>query len=204
MRKRFTNSKVLIAIGAGVFLSWFTSSASAGFVTIYDNLAETTADGVGLTQIPAQSFSTGKRSVTSLEVLTLLTGFSDLGDFTVTLTSDLFGKPDPNYIDYQLNSVLNLPGAYPAFFNDVLSADTRYWIVVGGPTSAEWAYATNTSGVGVQGQPWTGAATGPYQMQVIVSAPELSTWALMLVGFAGLGFAAYHRSPKPRLATKAG
>ena len=29
------------------------------------------------------------------------------------------------------------------------------------------------------------------------SVPELSTWALMLLGFAGLGFAGYRTSRKP-------
>ena len=29
---------------------------------------------------------------------------------------------------------------------------------------------------------------------VIISVPEPSTWAMMLIGFAGLGFAAYRRA----------
>jgi hypothetical protein len=35
-----------------------------------------------------------------------------------------------------------------------------------------------------------------YVDNVVVSAPELSTWAMMLLGFGGLGFAGYRRAPK--------
>jgi hypothetical protein len=34
---------------------------------------------------------------------------------------------------------------------------------------------------------------GPYDVIVNASVPELSTWAMMLLGFAGLGFAGYQR-----------
>ena len=42
---------------------------------------------------------------------------------------------------------------------------------------------------------------GPALDNVAVSAvPELSTWAMMLLGFAGIGFLAYRRSQKTKLA----
>ena len=45
------------------------------------------------------------------------------------------------------------------------------------------------------------AAFGPALDNVTVQAvPELSTWAMMLLGFAGLGFVAYRRSKKVKLA----
>jgi hypothetical protein len=59
------NMKLLGAAGAAVFLSW-VAPAPAGIVTLYDNLGATTAGGIGLTDIPSQSFSTGKYAVTSL------------------------------------------------------------------------------------------------------------------------------------------
>lgn len=43
---------------------------------------------------------------------------------------------------------------------------------------------------------------GPALDNVSVSAvPELSTWAMMLLGFAGVGFVAYRKSKKVKLAT---
>jgi hypothetical protein len=186
------NMKLLSVTAAVVFMSC-VSPVSAGQVTLYDNLGATTAGGIGLTDIPFQSFSTEKYAVSSLEVIVYLTGVSDFGDFTVTLTSDKSGAPNPTPIDFQANSVFDLPGDYFSFFNDALNPDTRYWIVVGGPTSAQWAYATDSSGIGVAGQPWgvsSGSnASGPFQMEVLATVPEASTWAMMLVGLAGLSYA---------------
>ena len=34
---------------------------------------------------------------------------------------------------------------------------------------------------------------------VLAAVPELSTWAMMLLGFAGVGFMAYRRKSKPAL-----
>jgi hypothetical protein len=33
-----------------------------------------------------------------------------------------------------------------------------------------------------------------------VATPELSTWAMMVLGFAGLGYAGYRRAREPRAA----
>jgi PEP-CTERM motif len=41
---------------------------------------------------------------------------------------------------------------------------------------------------------------GPAQRTVESAVPEPSTWALMLLGFAGVGFLAYRRKSKPALA----
>jgi hypothetical protein len=40
---------------------------------------------------------------------------------------------------------------------------------------------------------------GKNQTTVELAVPEPSTWALMLIGFAGLGFAAYRRKSKSAL-----
>jgi PEP-CTERM motif-containing protein len=191
------NMKLVGAAGAAVFMNW-VSPAPAGIVTLYDNLGATTSGGIGLPDIPFQSFSTGKYAVTSLQLNVFLTGVADFSDFTVALTSDKSGAPNPAYIDYQIDSISSLPRLYFFFFNDPLSADTRYWIVVGGPTSAQWAYASNFSGGGVAGELWgvsSGSDSGgPLQMQVLASVPEPSACVMMLLGFAGLGFAGYRRA----------
>jgi hypothetical protein len=132
-----------------------------------------------------------------LQLNVLLTGVADFSDFTVTLTSDKSGAPNSTYVDYQPAFVSSLPSLYFFFFNDVLRADTRYWIVVSGPTSAQWAYASNSSGVGVAGELWGVSSgsndSGPLQMQILASIPEPSTWAMMLLGFAGLPHAGYRK-----------
>jgi hypothetical protein len=45
-----------------------------------------------------------------------------------------------------------------------------------------------------------GAVTAKDHIQkTSTSVPEASTWGMMLLGFAGLAYAAYRRSAKPRL-----
>jgi hypothetical protein len=41
---------------------------------------------------------------------------------------------------------------------------------------------------------FTGSGTFTGTMTPVISVPESSTWALMVIGFAGLGFAGYYRS----------
>ena len=40
----------------------------------------------------------------------------------------------------------------------------------------------------------TGAAAGPESFSAINGVPEPSSWAMMILGFAGVGFMAYRRS----------
>jgi hypothetical protein len=60
---------------------------------------------------------------------------------------------------------------------------------VGGPTSDIIRLFDN---------PLNGAAMITFQSDPIV--PESSTWAMMIIGFAGLGFAAYRRARRPAVA----
>ena len=41
------------------------------------------------------------------------------------------------------------------------------------------------------------------KIETIVGTPEPSTWAMMLLAFAGLGFAGYRRTKTPRTAFSA-
>jgi hypothetical protein len=46
---------------------------------------------------------------------------------------------------------------------------------------------------------FSGGATSFSNFSVTESVPEPSTWAMMLLGFAGIGFMAYRRNSKPAL-----
>jgi hypothetical protein len=43
--------------------------------------------------------------------------------------------------------------------------------------------------------------SGSLQVSVTAAVPEPSTWAMMMLGFASLGFMAYRRKSKPALMT---
>ncbi len=112
--------------------------------------------------------------------------------------------------------VASLPAAwtverYRQFAGVELNPNSLYWIEVRveGGSVIEWGTTDDVSGPGVAGNylAWFGTNDGfflnngvqPYasdqalQMEVLDAVPEPSTWAMMLVGFAGLGFAG-HRS----------
>jgi hypothetical protein len=90
------------------------------------------------------------------------------------------------------------------FSSIALAADTRYWIELSTSTgSLEWAYTAANDGIGVAneynfsaGSVSANQAFTPYQMRIGSAVPEPSTWALMLAGFAGLGFVGYRSSRK--------
>ncbi len=55
-------------------------------------------------------------------------------------------------------------------------------------------YSTSSAATGSGSEPLQ--VTAPLQVSDV---PEPSTWAMMLLGFAGVGFMAYRRKPKPAL-----
>ena len=98
---------------------------------------------------------------------------------------------------------------YNQFAGVELNPNSLYWIEVkvDGQSVVEWGLTHDVSGPGVAGNylAWAGTDDGfflnkgvqPFasdqalQMEVLAATPEPSTWAMMLVGFAGLGFAGY-------------
>jgi hypothetical protein len=97
---------------------------------------------------------------------------------------------------------------FDQFAGVALDPNSLYWIEVrvDGRSIVEWGLTDDVSGPGVAGNylAWFGTDDGfflnngvqPFpgnqalQME-IEAAPEPSTWAMMLLGFAGLGFAGY-------------
>jgi PEP-CTERM motif len=98
---------------------------------------------------------------------------------------------------------------YDQFAGVELNPNSLYWIEVrvDGQSVIEWGMTHEVSGPGVAGNylAWFGTDDGfflnngvqPFasdqalQMEVLAATPEPSTWAMMLIGFAGLGFAGY-------------
>jgi hypothetical protein len=105
-------------------------------------------------------------------------------------------------VDKELSASLSVVNFPLAKF--LLPADQTYWIWLVGyddKTTAEWSFTNKTAGVGVAGQSYFYNGTvfpnsaGPFQMEIIgVAVPEPSTWAMIALGFAGLGLAGYRAS----------
>jgi hypothetical protein len=102
---------------------------------------------------------------------------------------------------------------YDQFAGVELDPDSLYWIEVrvDGRSVVEWGLTHDVSGPDVKGNylAWFGTDDGfflnngvqPFafdqalQMEVLAT-PEPSTWAMMLIGFAGLGVAGYRSTRK--------
>jgi hypothetical protein len=155
------------------------------------------------------SFSTGSAgySLTSVDLLVLADDPSDGGSFTVSLLNDSSIHPGSTiatdiFNDSVLSTSLSILSA--PFASIKLAADTRYWIELSTSTgSLEWSFTGVNDGIGVANEYnfYAGAVSAnpaftPYQMSIGSAAPEPSTWALMLAGFAGRGFVRYRFSRK--------
>ena len=189
------------------------SSTTANATYLYNNIDVSsggTASASTLDNGPlGNSFSTGSAAytLTSVDLLVLADNPSDGGSFTVSLLSDSSIHPGATiatdtFHDAVLSTSLSTLSA--PFSSIALAADTRYWIELSTSTgSLEWSFTGANDGIGVANEYnfYAGSVSAnqsftPYQMRIGSAVPEPSTWALMLAGFAGLGFVGYRSSRK--------
>jgi hypothetical protein len=104
----------------------------------------------------------------------------------------------------------NAPLVFSSALLPTLTSGGQYWVTVSSDISNSIVWNSNTTGdVSDQaistdgGATWfspSGLTPGAYEVDSIATAvPEPSTWALMILGFAGVGFMAYRRKTKPAL-----
>jgi hypothetical protein len=79
----------------------------------------------------------------------------------------------------------------PTFANPLSAIATDYSALVTASYHNDGRWATALTPVG-ENWPFNPSAT----QQMVVGAPEPATWAMMLIGFGGLGFAGYRASRK--------
>ncbi len=210
------SAKAILATGGTLMISLMISllastHAGAGGVILYDNLSSPVTGGdpaavspVGLGPLFASFLNPlGARTLTELELNLSATTPADGDTLIVSVWSDNNTVPNsPLWQTTVSDSILSTTPTVEDFSTDVgLNADTRYWVGVwsaGG--SAIFSSASIFTGIGVANELYINAngevpnnPNGPYVMRV-VATPEPTTWALMLVGFASLGFAGYRKA----------
>src|SRR5271165_1757940 len=209
-RRTSMSVKAILAAGSAMMLSLLTCTG-AGAVILYDNLSSPVTGGDPAAEFPTglgplfASFSNPSeaRTLTELELNLSATNPSDGDTFTVSVYSDLNIFPNTLLWSTTANdSILSTSPTVEDFFTNVgLNADSRYWVGVSSAAgSAILSSATIFTGIGVADEFYINAnglvpnnPKGPYVMRV-VATPEPATWALMLVGFAGLAYAGYRRA----------
>jgi hypothetical protein len=83
---------------------------------------------------------------------------------------------------------------------DINSASTFLAITVDNPVSGSVADQFNAVNNGQQGGPFPNAGFWTASFPTVAPVPEPSTWAMMILGFCGIGFMAYRRKAPPRVA----
>jgi hypothetical protein len=157
-----------------------------------------------------------------------ITTLSQMFTAANSVVNGIFAKPNQftggegavTGIEVQFNVKFTTPfalGPDHVFFRpevDLGSAGNFLWLSAPKPTmpplfAGDLQTWIRTDGPGALAPDWSRIGTditheGPFNAAFSLTGftvPETSTWAMMLVGFAGLGFAAFRRSTKGRLGT---
>jgi len=102
-----------------------------------------------------------------------------------------------------LPTTLQLTGGQIYWFAVQPTDSSLYHLFVGGTTSHvnavggplnDVAYDIYPTGINPTGFDWSEGVIGTSS---VAAMPELSTWAMMILGFAGVGFIAYCRKSEP-------
>jgi hypothetical protein len=68
-----------------------------------------------------------------------------------------------------------------------------------GLSNSTISFAANSVTVNLAGDVFTTSSVGLIDVQFAPPVPEPSTWAMLLIGFAGIGLATYRRSKRPAI-----
>ena len=198
--------KTILAAGSALMVLLFNcTGAGAGGVLLYDNLSSpvTGFDPTGPLYASFSNSSTA-RTLTEIDLNIFPMNPLDNGQFSVSVYADNSTHPGALLWSTTMNdSILSATPTVEDFLTTLsLNADSRYWVGLDAtiPGALGLSSATITSGIGVANEFYINTANilepnsaGPYVMRV-VGTPEPGTWAMMLLGFAGLGFVGYRRA----------
>jgi hypothetical protein len=118
--------------------------------------------------------------------------FHDVSPGAATITFSFFGSTDSSTGTF----AVDLGGWSPLHGEKILDVTHSSGNLSGGDfTSVSWN-GTNAVFTGTSNGGFDAIGGASIVFDVSLSTPEASTWAMMLVGFAALGFAGYRASRK--------
>ncbi len=187
----------ILAVSSFLLGAAMISPASA--VTVVDNISGSFGGGIGtfsgqvtLDVVAGQSLSgTGFISFPGL-------GLSNVGLVEITSVNSYRGNDGTDYNGFNNNVPIDAVGLVFAinYQDPTVSGPFSF------PTTGKYPLFNLASGGGMSA--FTGKVNGIEYYNVsgttnISAVPEPSTWAMMILGFCGLGFMAYRRKSKPAL-----
>jgi hypothetical protein len=189
------------AISAAMIIGLTAHSAQAGYIVyLTEQGSDVVATGsgaidlTGLTdQGPAQD-----RGALVPESATIITGPLSPDEYYTGLTGPTnFGSGFGAVASSNTGDIVGIGFGYlGTVYYDLLSVPENY--VSGAPLLDTATYANETFSTlgatpGTYEWTWGTGANQNFTLVIGTAAPEPSTWAMMLLGFAGLGFAGYRR-----------
>jgi hypothetical protein len=162
--------------------------------------------GAGLTSAAIVGFNTtfGSASGTLSQSFTLASGGMFDYAFKAGRSESFCGCDDVALTFSVTIDGIELSSALPAFDGAgsrsvlALNLNSNYSGTVAlGASTHEFAFHFSRGGSGFGRSPYFGIDGVSLVQQQVSAVPEPSTWAMMLLGFAGVGFIAYRRKSKP-------
>jgi hypothetical protein len=215
-------NKILLLSLRGLTAALMLSAAGAARAdVIFTNLPFASNAGIGVggpsveRGVVAYPFTAGATADLKDAILALGTNLGTNSPIDLYLESSVSGGPGSILATLtQVGSIPTTPGLVSFNYSGAplaLVLGTQYWLVAVQPTSGTedvWSYSTTDTGTSFVNS--LGSATGPWEVFAtnysigaiqVDGVPEPSTWAMMLLGFAGLGFAGYRASRRAATAT---
>jgi hypothetical protein len=191
---------VTISVGSGANFDAFDNntpgSTSGTTGTVYGVATWTTTPGVGADPSQVTDTSVSGRNLSPAGDSTNNVFAQKGGSVTVSFTADLssvtiyWGSPDT----YNKITLAN---------GDVITgtevATALGFAANGSNANSAWVTIADTTSF----KSFTAASSAPaFEFDMAGAIPEPSTWGMLLLGFTGLGYAAFRRSGKDRLSVK--
>ena len=188
-------SSVKFLIGAAIAMSGFATLSSSASAAVID-IGENGNEPIMVTSIPANTlFTASVVSVTGWTVNTatpVVTDFAISNPITLSVGSTIVVSFDIGGDAYSDTMKVEVGGIVRSGNEVLLTALGELMGPGAGPNSSELDLTFNQAG----GAGHTITASGTYATNAV---PEPSTWAMMALGFIGLGYTAFRRSAKNRM-----
>jgi hypothetical protein len=184
-----------LAAACAVLTALFSTSASADIVYSVDLISGTTSVVGQITTDGHTGTPLGKGDIVGIDVVisnsagsTTLTALNGVtvqgGDLTATSSGLFYNFSSSDNASFFFIS--NFSGSLLCFNNSAFRCNG------GSLSAADVSIASTTSFILESGNVEIGVAA-------VAAVPEPSTWAMMILGFAGIGFMAYRRKSKSAL-----